>query len=58
MSKLVVSGVVRDEEAFLVAGGGSSNDSGTTNSGLDDWDEGAQLRLKDAVEVIGTTRCY
>jgi hypothetical protein len=57
MSKFVVSGVVGDQETFFVAGGGSADDASAAHSGLDDRDEGTELRLEDTVEVVGATGC-
>ena len=43
MSKFVVSGVVGDEEAFLVACSGPADDAGASDGSLDDGDEGAEF---------------
>lgn len=55
MSQFVVSGVVGDEEALFVAGGGSSDDASASDGGLDDGDEGAKFAFEDGVEVVGST---
>lgn len=58
MSEFVISGVVGDKESFFVAGCGSADDSGASDGGLDDGNEGTQLTFKDGVEVIGSSCCY
>ena len=56
VSEFVVGGVVGDEEAFLVAGGGPADDPGAADGGLYDGDEGAEFALEDGVEVVGAPR--
>ncbi len=57
MSQFVVGSVVRDEETLFIASSGSADDSGSTNSGLDDWDKGPEFTLKHAVKVVRATCC-
>ncbi len=57
MSEFVVGGVVGDQESFLVACSGASDDSGSSDGCLDDWDERAQFAFKDTVEVVGASSC-
>ena len=52
MSEFIVSGVVGDEKSLFVSGSGPSDDASTTNSGLDDGNEGAELTLENTVEVV------
>ena len=35
--------------------GGPTDDLGATNGGLYDWNEGAELRFEDTVEVVGSS---
>lgn len=52
MSELVVSGIVGHKQPLFVASSGPAHNSGASDGGLDDWDEGAQLALKNTVEII------
>ena len=58
VSELIVSGVVWDKQTFFVSSCGPADYTSTTNSGLDDWDEWAQLWLENTVKVVGTSGCY
>lgn len=56
--QLVVGRVVGHKETFLVSCCRSADDAGAPDGGLDDWDEGTELTLEHAVEVVGATRCH
>ena len=58
MSKFVVSCIVGYKETLFVAGCGSSHNSGSSDGGLDDGDEGAELTFEDGVEVVGSSCGY
>jgi hypothetical protein len=52
VSKFIVSGVIRNKQSLFISSCGPTDDSGSSNSGLDDGDKRSQLALKDTIEVI------
>ena len=57
MSELVVGCVVGYKQTFFISCSCSSDNTSTTNSGLDDWNEGAKFRLENTIEVIRSSSC-
>ena len=58
MSKFVISGIVGHKETLFVSSSGSSYNSGSSDGGLDDGDEGAELTFEDGVEVVRSSCGY
>ena len=64
MAEFVIGGVVGDEESFFITWVidkntccGSSDNSGSSDGGLDDWDVGSEFAFESGVEVIGAACC-
>ena len=57
MPEFVVGGVVGYEQSLFVASSGPADDPSATNRGLDDRNEGSELALEDAVEVVRASGC-
>lgn len=57
MSKLIISGIIRDKQSLLISSSSSSNNASATHRGLDDRNERAELALKNTVEVVRTAGC-
>jgi hypothetical protein len=54
--ELLISGSGRNKKTVLVAGSQTTNDTGTSNSAVNDGDDTTELSLEDAIEVLGATR--
>lgn len=55
--EFVVGGVVGYEQSLFVASSGPADDPSAANRGLDDRNEGSELALEDAVEVVRASGC-
>ena len=58
VSEFVVCGIVGDEQTFFISRSGSANNSGSSDGGLDDRNEGSKFAFEDRVEVIGPSSSY
>lgn len=53
MLQLLVGGGCWDQKTLSVSSGQATNDVGTSDGGVDNWDNVLELSLEDGVEVLG-----
>ena len=53
MLQLLVGGGCWDQKTLSVSSGQAADDVGTSDGGVDNWDDVLELGLEDGVEVLG-----